>query len=181
MTDTQKVQVLRDHEGHVKKHVKKINRHRFLSSEDIEELENDLRMRVWRSLERYDERLGSLSGWVVQSLYLEGARFLRDFFRKGVQWENSAIPMSAVEVAYSDGTGGEEDFLQSFAPTIDAGFLKVDDDDFIERIQNRRYAEMLKEILDGSTLKEIGERRGVTPQAVRDYMVRQRPTMKRRL
>jgi RNA polymerase sigma factor (sigma-70 family) len=172
MTDLEKTAVLKQYERMIWKQVYRVNRNRFLSSDDCEELANTFRFNVWKSLDRFDGR-ASISTWVHNTLNLSGSSFLYHHFKDTVKKVDShTIPMSAFLRGSSD--DDENKSIAALFSYKDESFDMVDIDSVIDSLPSQRYAVMVRDRMNGMTYREIAEKHGVSHQCVQQFMASQR-------
>lgn len=172
VTEKEKTNVLKQFEKMIWHQVYRVNRNKFLSNEDCEELANTFRFKVWTSLDKYDGRT-AVSTWVQHTLNLAGASFFYHYFKDTVKKiDNQAIPFSRIlrsgsgEESEDDGKGKRGAVFSC----IDSGFSEIEFQSVIDSLPNKRYARMLLDRMNGMTYREIGEKWGLSHQAIRQYM-----------
>jgi len=166
MTESEKVAVLVQFKEMIGAQIKRINRSRFLSFEDIEELENTFRFFVWKSLDRYDSSRSSLSTWVRNTLDLAGRKFLHHYFMVRVK----KVSHTAINFTDFMAQDEDDDAIDRASGFIDRGFADVELRDLFKSLPNKRYAAMLWKRIHGASYKEIAECYGVSHQAVEQFM-----------
>ena len=123
---------------------------------------------MWRSLDKYDGRTAA-STWVQHTLNLAGFTFFYHYFKDTVKKiDNQSIPFSGILCHERDDDGrGKRGAIFSCE---DGGFLSVEIQSVIDSLPNKRYARMLLDRMSGMTYREIGEKWGLSHQAIRQYM-----------
>ena len=167
MDYNEKVQTLKQFERMVQSRVDKLNQTHFLSREDEEELANDVRMKIWLSLDRYDPAKASLSTWVYKAINLRGATFLFHYFKDTVKTadHNSIDFTSLAAASIRDNEEGYE--------------IAYDDKDIVDRLSftmiidsipqpDRRS--MMFRWCSGWTMQEIAEEDGCSKQNVQQII-----------
>ena len=172
MTDIEKTEALKCFEKMIWKQVYRVNRNRFLSSDDCDELANTFRYQVWKSLDRFDGR-ASLSTWIHNTLNLAGSSFLYHHFKDTVKKVDSqSVSMSTL--IRGDDDNDENKRIVSLFSYNDEGFDRVDVESVLDSLPSNRFAEMVRDRMSGMTYREVAKKHGVTHQCVQQFMASQR-------
>lgn len=179
MTDNEKIDVLKQFNPMILSTVGKINRHKWLSPQDCEELANDLRMKAWTSLDAYDPEKSSLSTWMYNSIRLKGANWIFKHFHRGTKKvDRNSIDFSSLQ--FDDAT--YDDAIDAFAQVSDSVMindlsLKL----ILESIPDENDSRILERWIYGESMAEIAKSENCKPQNIQQKIVRIRKWLRKNM
>ena len=161
MTDTEKTAVLQQFEGMIISHVNRINRKKFLSPEQVEELEQDMRMKVWTSLDKYDPEKSGLSTWVHHSLNLKVSSFLFHYFMDVIK----TVDHNSIDFTSLTHSDGEED-KNNLLPSVEDDLSDLSFRMLLSSIPKEKDRSIMYRWCSGWTMREIAEEEGCSWQNI---------------
>jgi len=164
MTDSEKVEILKQYERMIFARINKINRHKFLSREAEEELANDMRMKIWTSLDSYDPAKAGLSTWIYQALSLKGSTFLYHYFKDTVKTvDNSSVTFTEMT---------PEDSKEGFSPVSNDSLDGLSFNMMLDCIPDKKDRYIMYRWCCGWTMRDIAGEDGCSMQNVQQKVKR---------
>lgn len=164
MTRDEKTSILKQYDKMVWRFVHRVNRKKWLSVEDEEELANDFRMAIWKCLDKFDPSKASLTTWINNSIRLKLSTFLFNRFHRNTKSvDRNSITFSSLQFTDDE----YSDAIDRFAQESDEAMIgEISLRMMLDSIPNKTDADVLRRWVCGETFAEIAEDEKCTPQNI---------------
>ena len=165
MTDSEKSAILKQYDKMIYSRINKFNNSRFLLPEDVEELAQDIRLKIWNSLDRYDPSLSGLSTWIYRSINLKISTFRGSFWRNTIKTvDHNSVPFTDL----MDYTLDED--KQRFTPSVNDSTSDLSFMMMVESIPNDKDRSYVYRWCMGWSMQEIAEEEVCTRQNIQQQV-----------